>query len=670
MGLLGSMSVRFGADTSGLTAGIQVAKGALSQLAQGNFAGAAVAGLTAIAGAAIGIGVSSVKAAADFQQSMLKVQAYAGLSKQQTTDMSNSILDMASKLGQSPKAMADAIYPIISSGYSASQALQILSLSAKTSAASGAQMSVVADMLTTSLKASGAPASQAGHYMDMFNKIVSLGKGEVPQYAAVIGKLTLAAGSAHVPFDQMGAALATLTTHGFPSVAQASTALGNLFTQIGPKVDLVAQHAKKLGIAFDENKFKTLDLSGQLKYLQDVTGGNQGALLKLLGGSTLALKAFSALSGSSKDLADNMSAMKNSAGATDAAFNTASQGFNASMARMKASADVLQIQIGTALLPVITNITNAVTPLISRFSDWVSSSNVVGNSLSEIGVIFADVQTTIKNLTPYFGDVWDILKQIGAFLLADFTPVWVTLVDVFNNELKPAWFDLMKALQPIMPELKIFGLVIGGVVVGAIMIAIGVVAGLAKGLAGLLTGAAMVFGGIATIVSGFVQVFSGAISFVVDLFSGKWSKLGDDMNIGAQGWIRVIRGVWQVIVGIFTGFMSTLQGFVSGFVSSVGSMLSGISSSISSIHVPGFASGVKNFSGGFAIVGENGPELVKLPQGSDVYPSGTAPTAGGGMAAQSGDQNIYIELDGNTLAHVVGDRQAKNVRLRMGRRAA
>lgn len=36
--------------------------------------------------------------------------------------------------------------------------------------------------------------------------------------------------------------------------------------------------------------------------------------------------------------------------------------------------------------------------------------------------------------------------------------------------------------------------------------------------------------------------------------------------------------------------------------------------------VPGFATGVQNFVGGRAIVGEKGPELVNLPRGSDVIP--------------------------------------------------
>lgn len=38
--------------------------------------------------------------------------------------------------------------------------------------------------------------------------------------------------------------------------------------------------------------------------------------------------------------------------------------------------------------------------------------------------------------------------------------------------------------------------------------------------------------------------------------------------------------------------------------------------------IPGFATGVRNFGGGLAVVGEQGPELVNLPRGSDVFTNG------------------------------------------------
>jgi hypothetical protein len=45
--------------------------------------------------------------------------------------------------------------------------------------------------------------------------------------------------------------------------------------------------------------------------------------------------------------------------------------------------------------------------------------------------------------------------------------------------------------------------------------------------------------------------------------------------------------------------------------------------------LPKFGTGVKNFSGGMAIVGERGPELVNLPGGSSVIPNGAF---GGGVS--------------------------------------
>lgn len=484
MGLLGTMQVRFGADISGLTSGIAQAKNNLSGFS-GAVAGplGAVASVAAAAGGAlIGFGALSVKSAADFQQSMLKVQAYAGLSKQQMDSMSNSILDMATKVGQSPKALADAIYPIISSGYGAADALNILKLSAETAAASGAQTSVVADALTTSLGAMHAPASDAGHYMDMFNKIVSLGKGEVPQYASVIGKLSLAASGAHVDFGTMGAALADLTTHGFPSVAQASTSLGNLFTQIGVKTDALAQHAQKAGIAFDAHKFATLDLAGKLDYLQKITGGNQGELLKLVGGSTLALKAFNALEGGTKDLHANLDAMQNSAGATDSAFKTASSGLNATMARAQASVETLQVKIGTALLPAITSLVDKVAPAVSKFLDWAEKNHIVENAVSALTTAVTDTSNAISTLVSWGAQVTNFFKNnqiamdglkavmigVGAGLLAFAIYSIPAVIAGLAAMAVSAWAAAAPVLAMAAPFVAI-GLIVAAVVFGIIL---------------------------------------------------------------------------------------------------------------------------------------------------------------------------------------------------------
>ena len=44
----------------------------------------------------------------------------------------------------------------------------------------------------------------------------------------------------------------------------------------------------------------------------------------------------------------------------------------------------------------------------------------------------------------------------------------------------------------------------------------------------------------------------------------------------------------------------------------------------------GYATGTYNHPGGYAVVGERGPEIVDLPRGSKVYPNGEIPDGMGG----------------------------------------
>jgi hypothetical protein len=75
-------------------------------------------------------------------------------------------------------------------------------------------------------------------------------------------------------------------------------------------------------------------------------------------------------------------------------------------------------------------------------------------------------------------------------------------------------------------------------------------------------------------------------------------------------------------------------------------------SKVNNQRIPGFAKGVQNFRGGLALVGEEGPELVRLPTGSDVIPNnriGQIASGGGGMRLAVDD----IVIDGYKLRIVL-----------------
>lgn len=512
---LGSATVSLGINSSALSSGVSVAKNVLSQLASGDIGGAVATGLMAAGTAAVGFGVASVGMAANFQSGMSKVAAYAGMTSTQTDSLGKSILSLATQMGQSPTGMADAIFPIISSGYTAAQSLNILKLSAMTAAASGANMATIADALTSSLKAMHAPASAAGSYMDMINKIVAEGKGTVSQYAAVIGKLSLSAVGAKVPFADMGAALATLTTHGFPSVAQASNGLSNLFTQIGPKVDALAAHAAKLGLSFNEQTFKTDSLSQKIAYLNQVTGGNPTEIFKLLGGSKLALQAFTALQGAAGDYTTNLKGMDSANGTTASVFKTTYNDWNNSTARLTSTFQVLMVQVGQGLLPVLTPMLDSVTSIVGAFAGWMSSTNAISNAMSFLGSTAKGVGTALqpvgamisglfagggkKQASPFAGIMADIkpflqgfqsmepaFKAFGASLQSSVGPavkqIGGLLSGQFSADLKfvgtevkqiGGWFksDLAPAITSAMPGFsKLASVIISDVVPGLVKI--------------------------------------------------------------------------------------------------------------------------------------------------------------------------------------------------------
>ena len=102
------------------------------------------------------------------------------------------------------------------------------------------------------------------------------------------------------------------------------------------------------------------------------------------------------------------------------------------------------------------------------------------------------------------------------------------------------------------------------------------------------------------------------------------------------GWDTVkttVQGIWDTIGGYIEDPINTAKRTVETVIGTIKRLVQGgidrVNDLITAINripvvpdiptIPGFAAGVRNFSGGLALVGEQGPELVHLPRGSSVY---------------------------------------------------
>lgn len=115
-------------------------------------------------------------------------------------------------------------------------------------------------------------------------------------------------------------------------------------------------------------------------------------------------------------------------------------------------------------------------------------------------------------------------------------------------------------------------------------------------------------------------VLTGITSFLEGTFTGNWRK--------------VWNGLKNIVSGVFNGLISVVKAPINSIIGMVNRMIGGLNTikipdwvpllggkGINIPKIPMLAKGTDYFGGGVAIVGEEGPELVRMPRGSQVIPN-------------------------------------------------
>jgi hypothetical protein len=146
------------------------------------------------------------------------------------------------------------------------------------------------------------------------------------------------------------------------------------------------------------------------------------------------------------------------------------------------------------------------------------------------------------------------------------------------------------------------------------------------------------------------SITQGAVAFISALLRG---DLIGALNVVKQGFfgltnINLYAAGSRIIGSLINGLLSKIGGVRAAVNSIRDTIVSSVSNVTANIDIPGFASGVRNFEGGFAVVGERGPELVRLSRGSDVFSNSESRSmiAGSSPATQSGGGvTVMLKID-------------------------
>jgi len=665
--LVAEVSVK-GADEAkaqllGVGAASDSAGGMLSSLAAG---GALIAGA-----AIVGIGVKSVEMAGNFQDAMTQLVTGAGESKANIDMVSQGILNMAVTTGTSTTQLSQGMYMIESAGYHGAAGLAVLQAAAEGAKVGNASLADVANGVTTAMTdyaASGLTATQA---TNILIATVANGKTHMADLARSMSTILPTAAAVGVKFTDVSGAMATMTSEG-TSAAQSATYLRQLLMALETPAKAGATALKSIGLTSGEvsgEMKKSLPGALQLimthlaetykvgspQYmaaLKNIAGGSKQmqGMLELTGEH---LKTFNSnvktISGSAKKAGDSIS------GWADVQNN-----FNFKLSQAKEVVETLMIKIGTALLPVLSKVLDIVTPLISKFSDWITSGNGLGAMFQKvsdfIGGFFKSLSGGAKS-SP-FSALIDDAKQVAGVLqgpLKDaFNQVSTIVGGVFANHMKTAqgiiadlskWFSttLQPAIKQAMPGFEALAkTIIQDVVPGmAKLWAIGqkliddvlpplvkvfeAVVPVAVKLAGIISGglsAALKFlmpyivqaasaieqfaKDIATRVAPILEQFFNNASKGIDMFMKIWNKVWPILAPILKGvWdeiVGVIKIAWAIISGIIKIALDLLSGNWKQAWNDLKTMLSGVWDGIKTLVRGGFEIVKGIFTGAMAAV--------------------------------------------------------------------
>jgi len=246
------------------------------------------------------LGIAGVAAGASFvdmgmksEDALNQVQALAGVGASDMANYTSQLEVQATQFGESLDQEAQGLFYVTSAGFQNADAMKVMAQAVEDAKAGHVDLSVSTKALDSSLNAYGATADQATHYNDIMMTAVTKGVQTFGDFASAISKAAIAGNAAHISFDQVAAGESELTTVGM-TARQASMDLSSMMKALDSDTGKTAKTAEGMGLKFNEAKFKTMDLSQQLFYLKDITGGNQTELTKLVGGSA-GIAAFNGL---------------------------------------------------------------------------------------------------------------------------------------------------------------------------------------------------------------------------------------------------------------------------------------------------------------------------------------------------------------------------------------
>ncbi len=563
-----ALTGRLGINTASWTRGFKQATVSAQQFRQRVTAafskvraGAAktVQALGAVSGAAVAMGAAvagaSAKTAANFEQSMARVQAITGA----TTEEFKKLEEQAKMLGATTQftasQAAEAMGFFALAGFKSNEIMGVMPDVLNLAAAGQLDMATAADITSKTIRGMGLDVSDAGRVMDLLTKTFTTSNTDLIQLGDAfkfVGPVAAASGRG---MEEVAASIALLSDAGIQGGMAGTTLRQMLITLSKPSAE-GAKLMSKLGIEVADATGKMLPLGEVIRQLSLATDGlTEEAKLNVIGrifpartlGGVLALMEQGAdrMVAKTNELADSAGT---AARIAQIQMDTTSGAFKILLSALEG----VQIAIGDKVNPRLRE-------MAEFTAEWLSqNSAVIAQSFDKVMNLFAKsaerfngaLDNTIRRLKPFrnlITDSTDGLKKLLAEgkRIFNLMPDWAQDLVTVGAGLTTVVFGVTRLIT-LIPFLgaAMQGLIAGVPVVGWVLAFAAAV--------GLLIAN---WDKVSTWVKGKFPGLVDAVSKGLDIGRKSFADFGVQVN---EFWQALVKRIWPSLISLWESLQSLI----------------------------------------------------------------------------------------------------------------
>lgn len=335
-----------------------------------------------------------IKTYQSFEEEMSTVAGITGATGEELEALKNAAKQAGQTTWATATESAQALEYMSLAGWSSEQSIGALNSMLQAAKISGLDLGASTDLVTDSMSAMGLSVDQLGHYLDVTVKANNVANTTSSDLMEAILGCAGAAKTNGMSLESLSTALSVFANNGLKGT-QAGTAMNSILVRLTSNEKSLTETAR-LGVdVFDKETGEFRNMGDILKDLQakmsNMTDAERDASLKAIAGTNY-YSQFAYLLDSVSEAAEGTAGswdaltvkLNDADGAAEAMYATMMDNFSGAMTEAKSAVEAVQLALGEALTPALTDIVRAVTPYIQKAATFISEHKEIVATVAKV----------------------------------------------------------------------------------------------------------------------------------------------------------------------------------------------------------------------------------------------------------------------------------------------